>query len=48
LSIVSAGHIEQPYIFVVEDDANMIEILKHYIGKQGVEIDVVLNEQTVY
>jgi len=43
LPVVSAEKKEQPYIIVVEDDENMIEMLKHYFSKQGVEIDVAHN-----
>lgn len=37
------GHKEKPYVLVVEDDDNMIKMLKYYFDKQGVEIDVALN-----
>jgi signal transduction histidine kinase/ActR/RegA family two-component response regulator len=41
--VVSLEVIKKPYILVVEDDENMIEMLKHYFAKQGVQIDVALN-----
>ncbi|NQZ87881.1 MAG: response regulator [Saccharospirillaceae bacterium] len=40
---VSFDQIKKPYILVVEDDDNMIEMLRHYFSKQGVQIDVALN-----
>ena len=40
---VSFDQITTPYILVVEDDDNMIEMLRHYFSKQGVQIDVALN-----
>ena len=43
LPIVSFDQIKKPYILVVEDDDNMIEMLRHYFSKQGVQIDVALN-----
>ena len=39
----SFDQITTPYILVVEDDDNMIEMLRHYFSKQGVQIDVALN-----
>ncbi|NQZ23117.1 MAG: response regulator [Colwellia sp.] len=43
LPIASEEQKEQPYILVVEDDENMIEMFKHYFSQQGVEVDVVHN-----
>jgi signal transduction histidine kinase len=43
LPIVSFDKIKTPYILVVEDDDNMIEMLRHYFSKQNVQIDVALN-----
>jgi signal transduction histidine kinase/ActR/RegA family two-component response regulator len=43
LPIVSFDQIKKPYILVVEDDDNMIEMLRHYFSKQGVQIDFALN-----
>jgi len=40
---VSIEHKEKPYILIVEDDENMIGMLKHYFSKQNVEVDVALN-----
>jgi len=43
LPTVSIEDKDKPYILIVEDDENMIEMLKHYLGKQDVEVDVALN-----
>jgi len=43
LPTVSIEDEGKPYILIVEDDENMIEMLKHYFVKQGVEVDVALN-----
>jgi signal transduction histidine kinase/CheY-like chemotaxis protein len=43
LPLASFDQIKKPYILVVEDDDNMIEMLRHYFSKQGVQIDVALN-----
>jgi CheY-like chemotaxis protein len=41
--VLTSEYIETPYILVVEDDENMIEILRYYFAKQGVQIDIALN-----
>jgi signal transduction histidine kinase/CheY-like chemotaxis protein len=43
LPIASTEQNEQPYILVVEDDDNMVEIIKSYFDKQDLEVDVAHN-----